>query len=137
MLSVLTTTLGVSIVMMVLLLVVKRYEMKRHRVVFHRLRPRVNRFFQGILVFVEHILPGAGKNLVHRFVRGVRGVVERLVARAILVFEFTLEHVLHTVRQKSQVKEGGGEVSLFLREVAAHKQKLLKRARSQRAIFEE
>jgi len=137
MVSVLTVTLGVSIVGLLSLLVIKRREMKTGRVMFARIRPRMRRFFHTILVVVEHVIPGLVKHVVYGVLRFMRGGVQRLIARAILLFEFTLERVLHRVRSTSTAPQGSGEVSNFLREVAAHKRALLKRAPSKRTIFEE
>jgi hypothetical protein len=137
MVSVLTVTLGVSIVSLLSLLVIKRREMKTGRVMFATLRPSLRRFFHTILVVVEHVIPGLVKHVVHGILRFMRGGVQRMIARAILFFEMTLERVLHRVRTTSTAPQGSGEVSNFLREVAAHKRALLKRAPSKRAIFEE
>lgn len=133
----LSITLGISIVGLMSLLILKRREMKTGRVVFARLRPRLRRFFHVILVVVEHVIPGIIKHVWHSFLRFIRGGAQRLIARAILFFEVTLERVLHSIRATSSAPQGSGEVSNFLREVAAHKRALLKRAPSKRAIFEE
>ncbi|MBP9711392.1 MAG: hypothetical protein KBD50_04020 [Candidatus Pacebacteria bacterium] len=137
MVSVLTVTLGVSIVGLFSLLALKRREMRTGRVAFRGLRPRLRRFFHIILVVIEHVIPGLVKHLVHGILRFMRGGVQRVIARAILMFELTLERVLHRVRSTSTAPQGSGEVSNFLQEVAAHKRALLKRAPSKRAIFEE
>ncbi len=133
----LTVTLGVSIFGLLMLLVLKRYEVRTGRVMFKGLRPKTNRFFHSILVFIEQVIPSMTHAVVRGFLRLMRGALQRIVARAILMFEYTLEHVLHRVRQTSQPPPGQGEVSTFLREVAAHKRKLLKRSPKNRAIFEE
>jgi hypothetical protein len=133
----LTITLGISIVGLLSLLVLKRREMKTDRVIFARARPKLRRFFHTILVVVEHVIPGLVRYVWHTILRFMRGGVQRIIARAILMFEVTLERVLHRVRSTSTAPQGSGEVSNFLREVAAHKRDLLKRAPSKRAIFEE
>lgn len=137
MVSVLTVTLGVSIAGLLSLLVIKRREMKTGRVMLAGVRPRLRRFFHTILVVVEHVIPGLIRHLVRGILRFMRGGVQRVIARGILVFEQMLERVLHTVRTTSAPPQGSGEVSNFLREVAAHKRAILKRAPSKRAIFEE
>src|SRR3989344_5890430 len=135
--GVLTIMLGVSIAGLLSLLALKRREMKSGRVIFGSVRPGLRKFFHTILVFVEQVIPVFFKHVLHNAFRLMRGGLERLIARAILMFEYTLEHVLHRVRQTSKPPQGSGEVSNFLREVAAHKRALLKRAPSKRAIFEE
>jgi hypothetical protein len=133
----LTIALGVSILGLLSLLTLKRIEMRTGKVVFAGLRPGLRRFFHIILVVVEHVIPGVIKHVWRAILRFMRGGAQRMIARAILMFEMTLERVLHTVRTTSTAPQGHGEVSNFLREVAAHKRALLKRAPSKRAIFEE
>jgi hypothetical protein len=135
--GVLTIILGVSIAGLLSLLALKRREMKSGRVIFGSVRPGLRKFFHTILVFVEQVIPAFSKRVLHNAFRLMRGGLERVIARAILMFEYMLEHVLHRVRQTSHPPQGSGEVSNFLREVAAHKRALLKRAPSKRAIFEE
>jgi hypothetical protein len=50
--------------------------------------------------------------------------------------KFVLERTLTAVREKTQVKHEGAEVSTFLREVAEHKKKLSKKSKSERIIIE-
>ncbi|MDP4020623.1 MAG: hypothetical protein Q8P58_01080 [Candidatus Adlerbacteria bacterium] len=127
-------TLAVSIVGLVTLLVLKRYEMSTSRVVLWRLRPALGHFFHRMLVFVERGLPSA----VRTFILGtVRKHVRTFAAHAMVFFEHNLERMLHLVRQKSQEPRGEGVTSQFLQEVAAHKQKLLRRAPSKRMILDE
>lgn len=137
MVLVLTSTLGVSIAGLLLLLMLKRREMKTGRILFSRVRPGPRKFFHTLLIVVEHVIPGLIKSKARSVFYFVREGVQRIIARTILLFEFMLERVLHTVRATSTAPQGSGEVSTFLREVAAHKRALLKRAPSKRAIFEE
>lgn len=135
--SVLTIMLGVSIAALMVLLILKRREMRTGRIMFASSRPTLRRASHTILVIVEQVVPSIAKHTAGKSVRFVRESTHRFVARAILMFETTLERVLHTVRTTSQPMQGGGEVSNFLREVAAHKRAILKRAPSKRAIFED
>lgn len=132
-----TVTLGISIVGLLSLFILKRYEMRGNRVMLAPMRPGINGFFHSILVFFEYRIPSFLKNLMRSFSAIVRRAFHRLVARAMLLFEYTLEHVLHTVRKKSEAPQGQGEVSMFLQEVAAHKKSLLKRSAAKRAIFDD
>ena len=119
-------TLAISIVGLLTLLILKHYEMTTGRVVLGGLRPKIGR---GV--------PGMAHMLTARAVRAARERAQQALARAILFFEYNLERVLHLVRQKSQVSKGEGAASQFLQEVAAHKQKLLRRSPSKRVIFDE
>ena len=130
-------TLAVSIVGLVLLLVLKHYEMTTGHRMLGGLRPRLDRFFHHTLMFVERGAPGALRTLLLRLGRAVRRGAQQVLARAILLFEYNLERILHVVRQKSQAPPSEGGASHFLQEVAAHKQKLLRRSPKNRAIFEE
>ena len=133
-----SVTLAISIVGLVLLLVVKRYEMTTGHVVMAGLRPRLDRFFHRALVLLERGVPAALYALVGRVLGAMRTRTKHALARAILLFEYYLERTLHIVRQKSQARShGDGASSQFLQEVAAHKQKLLRRSPKNRAIFED
>jgi hypothetical protein len=63
--------------------------------------------------------------------------MHQVLVQAVLLSERGLEYALHLVRQKSQTPRGEGVASQFLQEVAAHKQKLLRRTPSKRMIFDE
>ncbi len=130
-------TLGISIVGLILILTLKRIELRTGRVLFRGLRPAMGNFLGGILSFVEHVLPAAGRrvgrNIVHATQRGVKFVM----LRGALVFERTLEMLLHRVREKTRPPRGRTEVSGFLKEVAEHKRSLLEQPESKRTIFDE
>jgi hypothetical protein len=131
-------TLAVSIVGLVLLLVLKRYEMTTGRVVMGGLRPWVGSFFHHALHFVERGMPALMRSFIGKVLGVVRTQARHGFARVILLFEYNLERVLHVVRQKSRKRSlGEGVASEFLQEVAAHKQKLLRRAPKNRVIFED
>ena len=129
--------LVVSIVGLVTLLVLKRYEMNTGWFFMGRLRPRVGHLFHRGLVFVERGVPGVMYSFFSRVVYTVRLHTQQVLARAIVLFETYLERTLHTVRQKSRAPQGEGAASQFLQEVAAHKQKLLRRGSKKRVILED
>lgn len=135
--NVFSVTLGTSIVGMMLLLVLKRVEQRTGRVLLGRARPAVGRFFHACLVWFEHILPAMARRALARALHTLRLWVRDVVARGMVFFERTLELMLYAVREKTQAPKGSGQVSAFLREVADHKKKLLKRSRSERVILEE
>ncbi len=129
-------TLILSITGLVLLLVLKHYEMTSGRVVLGGLRPKVGRFFHRGLMFFERGIPRVATKVVTGTLRTVRSRTQSTLARAILFFELYLERTLHVVRQKSE-RPREGAASQFLLEVAAHKQKLLRRAPRNRMILED
>lgn len=130
-------TLAISVVGLVTLIAIKHYELSTGRVVLGGLRPKVGRFFHRALHLVERGVPAVVRIVLGRALRALRRHTQQALARAILFFEYYLERTLHVVRQKSQAPRGEGAASQFLQEVAAHKQKLLRRAPSKRMIFEE
>jgi len=129
-------TLGISIVGLVTLLALKRYETTTNRVVLGSVRPVLGRFFHLALLFVERGVPGAARTLIVRVVHAARTYAQQALAHAMLFFEHNLERALHLMRQKSQAPQGEGVASQFLQEVAAHKQKLLRRSSSKRIILD-
>ncbi len=131
-----SVTLAVSVVALVMLIVLKRYEMATGHMILGGLRPTIDRFFHPVLAVVEKGLPRMVGTLVMRTFRSVRTHTQRMLARAILLCEHYLERVLHLVRSTAHVPRGEA-ASQFLQEVAAHKQKLLKKSAKKRAIFEE
>jgi len=135
--GVFSITLGTSIVGMSLLLILKHMELKTGRVLLGSARPAIGRFFHAGLVWLEHILPALLRQALFSAGRTLRAWVRETIARGIVFFERALEFVLLTVREKTRAPKGTGEVSSFLREVADHKKKLLKRSPSERVILDE
>lgn len=131
-------TLAVSLVGLIILIALKSYELSTGRVFLGGLRPKIGNFFHRVLLIIERGVPGLAHVLTRRALHAGRVRVSGMFARAILFFEKHLENILHVVRQKSQApRSGNGATSQFLQEVAAHKQKLLKRAPSRRMIFDD
>ena len=113
---------------LVALLALKRYEMTTGRVVFRQIRPQLGMFFHACLVWVEQALPALLAHAIRRGVGALNRVIHQVVARGILALEHALVWVLKTLHYTTQpTSSGTGEVSAFLREVAEHKKKLLKR----------
>ncbi len=128
MVTIFTTTLGISIFGMLALLLLKRYELKTGHVLFAGLRPRVNRVFKISLFYVERVLPALVLFLAERSVRSVVTVFHRLTAQGIVFVEYWLERVLETLRMTTHIPHSEIPASAFLREVAEHKKTILKRA---------
>ena len=120
-----STTLAVSVVCMLLLLGLKRYELSSGSVFFAGARPALSTFFHNALFWVERVLPALLKSYTLRALRALRSLFWKAIALGVIVFERTLERVLHTVREKTAPSRAPGEASAFLREVADHKKNLL------------
>ena len=130
-------TLVLSSVGLVTLISIKRYELTTGRVVGAMFRPRASRFFQGISLWIERILPTLvrmyGKLLTRAFLRSVY----RVTAHAVLNIERWLERSLYMLRHTTDVRRGMGEASAFLREVSEHKRKLLRAQGAQVRLHKE
>jgi hypothetical protein len=133
----LSLSLCISIIGMVLLLGVKRYELSNGKVFFASVRPGLGAFTHMVSVWVTRVLPALIKHLAIRARRSLESLLHKLVARAALLVEYVLEKGLHIVRETTTSNRAQGEVSPFLREVADHKKKLLKRSKSNRIILDE
>lgn len=119
-----TTTLAISIVAMILLLILKRYELATGRMVFAGARPALNSFFHTVMWFGQQVLPELARNQIERGWNVVLTGIQRAIAYSIVSIEHVLERILHTVRERTQSVRPG-EPSAFLREVADHKKTLL------------
>ena len=120
-----TATLGFSMLAMILLLVVKRYELVSGRVVFAGARPGLNSFFETISRWTHGTLPSLLRQYIERLVRFVLTKLQLLLAQVILMLEHGLERILHAVRERTGDQYVDREPSAFLREVADHKKNLL------------
>jgi hypothetical protein len=130
-------TLAVSVVGLLSILLLKRYELSTGKMVLGKARPKVSRVSHDVVLTVEYILPSLVVRIIKRSIELVKDWLKQVVARAIFLFERMLEVLLHTVREKTRPPRGAGEASAFLREVADHKRELLKRSRDERFIADE
>lgn len=132
-----TSTLLVSIVALVLLLLLKRYEMRTGHVFIADARPFIERLARKILEWFEYTLPSMVRMFARQAGMLAREVATTGAARGVLAFERWLERVLQRVRTATtRTPEGGGQVSSFLREVAEHKRKLQRKPRTKRHVVE-
>ena len=131
--------LGVSVVGMGTVLALKRYELASGAVFFSAIRPRASDFFARLSAWLTKHLPAAAQHAARRGLERAQASVHRNIAKAIIATEFGLEKALRTVKDKTAAGRIPGEASPFLREVAEHKKKLLRRPRTRaiRAIIEE
>lgn len=129
MVLVLTSTLLFSIFGLVVLFGVKYWEDKTGRFVGARVRPKVSNFFHTGLVWVEHIFPVLVRTHGRTAIAHSASALYKGVAYIVLHTEHYLEHFLHALRHTTDARavqpKGFGEPSVFLREVAEHKRKLL------------
>ena len=124
----LTATLVLSIVGVVALLTLKRYEITTGKVILGRARPTIGVFFNVCLMWVERALPALLAHVVRRGITEIKKVIHQAVAYGIHSLERALEWVLKTLHYTTQPSSSGtGEASAFLRAVAEHKKKLLRR----------
>lgn len=124
-----TITLLISIVGISSLIGVKRWELATGGIVGARMRSGVGRFFHRAVMWAEHVLPRVVVAYIEEVVGRAQDVVHRTSAYLVLHAEQWLERTLQLVRHKTDARRGMGEVSVFLREVAEHKKKLIKTSR--------
>lgn len=130
------TTLSISILGLILLLGLKRYEMVKRRMFFARSRPSISRVVHAGEFIAQYFLPYLVRRGFLVLWRRVRTGVLRGFARLTLWVEHTLHRMLGTLQHMMEPSRGRGQVSAFLQEVADHKQKLLRKPAEKRAIFE-
>jgi len=124
---ILTISLGFSVMGMLSLLILKRYELDTGKVVFAEARPRVGYYLERAVRLFVSVLPSLIYHALLRAKNAFLFFIHAAVARAALAIEQLLERILHTVREKTSPPRAPGEVSAFLREVADHKKQILHR----------
>jgi hypothetical protein len=121
-----TITLGISIVGLVSLLSIKQWELQNGVVLLSRVRPKLGSFFHTVSLWIERILPTLVRVYFRRTLNVLRVAMHRVSAWGVLTLEHALERLLQVLRKATSTKRTVGEASVFLREVAEHKRKLLK-----------
>ncbi len=130
----LVVLLGISIVGLVALLSIKRWELTTGKMLLSQSRPHVGAFLGSAAVAVERHLPALVRRAVHYWYRRIFAFVLRLVALLVLYAERLLERTLHLLRHSTSAPRGE-QPSEFLREVAEHKKAL--QNGEQGAIYED
>jgi len=133
------TILGVSILGLVSLIAVKRFELATGRILLSNIRPATGYMLGRGLHFVERSAPALVRHGLTRLYAQVRTGLKSLVAWSVFHTERLLEQTLRTLRHTTAAR-GENEASKFLREVAEHKRSLLKKsakAKKPNAIYEE
>lgn len=117
----------ISIVGLVSLFMIKRWELQTGRMLFATARPVVGQWAKDTLVWFEQALP---KLVVHYGAHmGARAEhwLHKSAAHTLLSAEHALERVLATLRGVTERPRSNKEASAFLREVAEHKRQLVSR----------
>ncbi len=130
-----TALLAASIVGLVALIGLKRWEMQTGGVVLGSIRPKVGHFFHTCVVFVERTLPALARAALVRAALAARRGARAAVAWGVIVTERVLESTLARLRHKTDLPPGPRRQSDFLREVAEHKKKI--QEMEDRAIYED
>ncbi len=140
MVTFLTVTLTISILGLVSLISIKRWELATGHVLMAEVRPAIGAFLSLCLHWVERIAPSLVREWGHRGWVLLRAVTHRLVALGVLWTERFLERTLRSLRHTTALprsKDAAQDASPFLVEVAKHKRFLMRQAPKDRAIHEE
>jgi hypothetical protein len=121
-----TVLLVISIVGLVSLLVIKRWELRTGNLLLAGARPHVSVASQNVLVWFERVLPHLMVLLVRRGVHLTRVLAHRGAAHSLVWAEHTLERVLGALRGMTEQPRSNKEASAFLREIAEHKRQLVR-----------
>ncbi len=133
----LVVILYLSIIGMVALIYIKRWEIKTGKVFAVRARPTVMGFVHVTVSWSKDTLPSKARSVLHRAGLELHDITRHALASAILWTEHTLEQVLNTIRQKTLPPPSNIKASEFLREVAEHKKTLAKHSRHRNVIVDD
>lgn len=120
-------TLCISIVGLVSLLAIKRWELENKTMVLAPVRPWFGNVSHASLMWLERALPSLATGVARRAAHEVRIAVRQNAAKALLWAEHSLERVLAALRGVTEPPKSTKEASQFLREIAEHKRTLLER----------
>ncbi len=119
--------LFLSILGIVLLIAIKRWELQTGAVLWGSTRPKIGRLCATALLWVERIIPALVRVYGRRVFKASLAYIHRASAHVVLYAEHLLERTLVWIRRTtSSAPQRTGEVSAFLREVGEHKKRLLK-----------
>jgi len=100
-------------------------------------RPQVGNVSRNFLVWVERVLPHLISVYAKKGARAAESTMHHAAARGLLAAEHGLERVLLRLRGVTEQPRANREASVFLREVAEHKRKLLYRKKVEKVQDEE
>ncbi len=118
-------TLVFAILGLVSLLWIKRWELRTGKLLVAGVRPQVGNMSRTFLIWVERVLPHLITVYAQKGARTAESTMHHAAARALLTAEHSLERVLRTLRGVTEQPKSNKEASVFLREVAEHKRKLI------------
>ncbi len=123
--------LYVSLVCMVALVAVKRWELQTGNIVGARIRPAITHVLHSFVYWSKETFPVfVRERFWHTITIVVRDISRHALANGILWVEHTLERTLHAIRQNTAPPpHHEGAASEFLREVTEHKKMLARRSR--------
>ncbi len=124
------TTLLISIVGMVSMILIKRWELRTGKMVMRNRRPGVARAVRTTAFVTGTVAPLVARHWWEYGVEWTKLRLHRATAWTVIHTERGLEKVLHTIRH-STAPERVGEASEFLREVAEHKKQIQENAPEQ------
>ena len=117
---------------MVALLALKRYELSTGNVFLSSVRPALGAWAHRALVWVEYSAPALARRALRAGFLAARVVIHSTLAWGVLAAERGLETALKSLRRTTAPpQKESATTSHFLREVAAYKQEILKRTRSE------
>jgi len=119
-----TALLCLSIVGMLSLLLMKRYELNSGRIFLASARPAIGDFFHRKMMWIEFVLPGLLRVGIKRLFAALQRLLHVWLAFVVVKVEQGLERALRHVRHTTTAPKRGQETSAFFREVAEHKKKL-------------
>ena len=127
----LTSVLILSSAAMVALLWAKHWELSTGRVLFGGVRPSIGEVSHKALVMIEQHAPAFIRSRAAALIGWLRTGARVAVARLWAATEQVLERVLHSLRNAMShthhEANARGSASTFLREVAEHKRRLMRR----------
>ncbi|MDB5224626.1 MAG: hypothetical protein JWO43_248 [Candidatus Adlerbacteria bacterium] len=127
-----------SVLGMIGLIAIKRWEIKTGRMLGSAVRPIIGQFFHSVAVWSAHVAPSLVRQLAREMAAFVRGTARHGTARGVLWAEKKLEVTLEAIRDKTTPhRHGGSPASAFLLEVAEHKRALARRAHRRPARMQE
>lgn len=116
--------LAVSIVGMLSMLFIKRWELRTGRLLFAPARPRVSQAVEKSAFVAGTVAPLVARHWWEYALEWLKLFVHRAIAFVVLVVEKNLERVLRHIKHTTDPRKLGGEASAFLREVAEHKKQI-------------
>src|ERR1700682_2718796 len=101
----------ISVAGMLVLLLVKHYELSTGRLIFASSRPKLSKFSSRMVFLFGTAVPLYVAWQAERSYKALSSWLHKGVARGVVTLEYWLESVLHTVREKTAATRAPGEAS--------------------------